>query len=136
MPDSALNLETLTLTDARSAVVDGTTSAAALASAHYERIATVDSQIHSYLALTRERALAQAERVDAAAKAGDAEKLGPLSGVPIGIKDVLTMRGEPTTAGETLRPDVIKPCLDRAVVMAEAPETDGRFFTVPKVIER
>jgi aspartyl-tRNA(Asn)/glutamyl-tRNA(Gln) amidotransferase subunit C len=42
----------------------------------------------------------------------------------------------PAPAGETLRPDVTKPCLNRAVVMAEAPETDGRFFKVPKVIER
>ena len=42
----------------------------------------------------------------------------------------------PAVAGESLRPDVITPCLDRAVVMAEAPETDGRFFKVPKVIER
>jgi aspartyl-tRNA(Asn)/glutamyl-tRNA(Gln) amidotransferase subunit C len=42
----------------------------------------------------------------------------------------------PAAAGESLRPDEIKPCLDRAVVMAEAPETDGRFFKVPKVIER
>jgi aspartyl-tRNA(Asn)/glutamyl-tRNA(Gln) amidotransferase subunit C len=38
--------------------------------------------------------------------------------------------------GETLRADVELPCLDRAAVMAEAPETDGRFFKVPKVIER
>jgi aspartyl-tRNA(Asn)/glutamyl-tRNA(Gln) amidotransferase subunit C len=36
----------------------------------------------------------------------------------------------------TLRPDVVLPPLDRAVVMAEAPETDGAFFKVPKVIER
>jgi aspartyl-tRNA(Asn)/glutamyl-tRNA(Gln) amidotransferase subunit C len=42
----------------------------------------------------------------------------------------------PAAAGESLRPDVIKPCLDRSAVMAEAPETDGRFFKVPKVIER
>jgi aspartyl-tRNA(Asn)/glutamyl-tRNA(Gln) amidotransferase subunit C len=34
------------------------------------------------------------------------------------------------------RPDVIEPSLDRAVVMREAPETDGVFFKVPKVIER
>jgi aspartyl-tRNA(Asn)/glutamyl-tRNA(Gln) amidotransferase subunit C len=39
-------------------------------------------------------------------------------------------------AGETLRPDVVKPSLDRVAVMAEAPESDGRFFKVPKVIER
>jgi len=42
----------------------------------------------------------------------------------------------PAAAGESLRPDVVKPSLDRAAVMAEAPETDGRFFKVPKVIER
>jgi aspartyl-tRNA(Asn)/glutamyl-tRNA(Gln) amidotransferase subunit C len=38
--------------------------------------------------------------------------------------------------GETLREDEVRPSLDRAAVMASAPETDGRFFKVPKVIER
>jgi aspartyl-tRNA(Asn)/glutamyl-tRNA(Gln) amidotransferase subunit C len=38
--------------------------------------------------------------------------------------------------GASLRLDQVRPSLDRAVVMAEAPETDGRFFKVPKVIER
>lgn len=42
----------------------------------------------------------------------------------------------PVLAGETLRPDSIRPSVDRVPVMAEAPETDGRFFKVPKVIER
>jgi aspartyl-tRNA(Asn)/glutamyl-tRNA(Gln) amidotransferase subunit C len=35
-----------------------------------------------------------------------------------------------------LRADAEQPCLDRATVMREAPETDGAFFKVPKVIER
>lgn len=35
-----------------------------------------------------------------------------------------------------LRPDETRASLDRAVVMAEAPETDQVFFKVPKVIER
>ena len=35
-----------------------------------------------------------------------------------------------------LRPDVLQPSLDRAVVFSQAPETDGSFFKVPKVIER
>ncbi|MGC2299820.1 MAG: Asp-tRNA(Asn)/Glu-tRNA(Gln) amidotransferase subunit GatC [Acidobacteriaceae bacterium] len=35
-----------------------------------------------------------------------------------------------------LREDEVRPCLDRALVMAQAPETDGVFFKVPKVIER
>ena len=36
--------------------------------------------------------------------------------------------------GEALRVDEVRPSLDRAAVMAVAPETDGRFFKVPKVI--
>jgi aspartyl-tRNA(Asn)/glutamyl-tRNA(Gln) amidotransferase subunit C len=35
-----------------------------------------------------------------------------------------------------LRADRVEPSLDRAAVMAEAPESDQAFFKVPKVIER
>ena len=42
----------------------------------------------------------------------------------------------PAQAGETLRRHEVRPSLDRSVIMAEAPETDGKFFKVPKVIER
>jgi aspartyl-tRNA(Asn)/glutamyl-tRNA(Gln) amidotransferase subunit C len=38
--------------------------------------------------------------------------------------------------GESLRVDAVRPSVDRAAVMGSAPETDGRFFKVPKVIER
>jgi aspartyl-tRNA(Asn)/glutamyl-tRNA(Gln) amidotransferase subunit C len=38
--------------------------------------------------------------------------------------------------GAALRVDTLKPSLDRAKVMAEAPDTDGAFFKTPKVIER
>jgi aspartyl-tRNA(Asn)/glutamyl-tRNA(Gln) amidotransferase subunit A len=94
------SLETLSLSEARSAVVEGRIPAAVLAEEHYERIAARDGEIHSFLALTRERAMAQAERVDAAARAGD--PLGPLAGVPVGIKDVLAVRGVATTAGSRI----------------------------------
>lgn len=39
-------------------------------------------------------------------------------------------------AGGDLRSDTEKPSADRAAILHEAPETDGRFFKVPKVIER
>ena len=42
----------------------------------------------------------------------------------------------PGDTGATLRPDEVRPSTDRAAVMQSAPETDGRFFKVPKVIER
>lgn len=38
--------------------------------------------------------------------------------------------------GETLRVDTVRASVDRRLVMGAAPETDGRFFKVPKVIER
>ena len=38
--------------------------------------------------------------------------------------------------GGALRQDVVRPSIDRRAVMAAAPESDGRFFKVPKVIER
>jgi aspartyl-tRNA(Asn)/glutamyl-tRNA(Gln) amidotransferase subunit C len=40
------------------------------------------------------------------------------------------------STGASLRVDAVCPSLDRAAVMAAAPESDGRFFKVPKVIER
>ena len=45
-------------------------------------------------------------------------------------------QGPPQPSGEALRADSIRPSIFRAEVMAEAPESDGRFFKVPKVIER
>lgn len=44
--------------------------------------------------------------------------------------------GGTDSAGGSLRMDMVRPSLDRAVVMVAAPESDGRFFKVPKVIER
>lgn len=41
-----------------------------------------------------------------------------------------------SAAGADLRLDTEKPSVERALVMREAPETDGRFFKVPRVIAR
>jgi len=43
---------------------------------------------------------------------------------------------EVEATGASLREDAVRPSLDRRAVMAAPPETDGRFFKVPKVIER
>ncbi len=42
----------------------------------------------------------------------------------------------PAGAGQLLRIDAVQTSVERSLVMKEAPETDGRFFKVPKVIER
>jgi len=50
------------------------------------------------------------------------------------VSEVLGLDAELT--GASLRVDEVRPSLDRKAVMAAAPESDGRFFKVPKVIER
>lgn len=97
---TAESLKDLTIDEVRDAVASGRTTATALAEMHYDRIVAADKEIHSYLSLSRERALAQAEKIDAMAQRG--EVLPPLAGVPIGIKDVLVMRGAPATASSLI----------------------------------
>lgn len=58
------------------------------------------------------------------------------TGVPAMAQVSEALGAAPELAGEDLRADRTRPSLDRGVVMSQAPETDGRFFKVPKVIER
>ncbi|WP_420818746.1 Asp-tRNA(Asn)/Glu-tRNA(Gln) amidotransferase subunit GatA [Occallatibacter savannae] len=74
--------------------------AADLALSYYERIEQINGSLNIYLNLTRDRAIAQAERVDDAVAKGD--PVGPLAGIPVGIKDVLVTRGAPSTAGSKI----------------------------------
>jgi len=84
----------------REAIALGRVKAGELAAKYYDRIAEVNPRLNVFLSLTRGRALEQAARVDAAAAKGD--KLGPLAGVPVAIKDVMVMRGAPATAGSKI----------------------------------
>ena len=58
------------------------------------------------------------------------------TGVPAMAQVADILGGLINENGAELRPDDIRPSVDRAAVMRSAPETDGRFFKVPKVIER
>jgi aspartyl-tRNA(Asn)/glutamyl-tRNA(Gln) amidotransferase subunit A len=108
----------LTIDGARSAVASGEASAVALAERYYAQIAAGDQQINSYLSLSRERALEQAAKIDAMAQRGDV--LPPLAGVPVGIKDVLAMRGAPATAGSLILKGYRPPYDATSVVKLEA----------------
>jgi aspartyl-tRNA(Asn)/glutamyl-tRNA(Gln) amidotransferase subunit A len=95
-----MELESLTIDGVRSGLASGSITATALAEKHYAEIASRDGEINSFLALSRDRAMAQAAKIDRMAAKGDS--LPPLAGVPIGIKDVLAMQGAPTTAGSLI----------------------------------
>ncbi len=101
------------LAELRSGIAAGTTKAVDLASSYYERIAEINPRLNIYLSLTKERALEQAARVDAAAAKGD--PLGQLAGVPVGIKDVLVVKGAPATAGSKIL-EGYRPPYDATVV--------------------
>jgi len=89
-----------TLAALRAEIASGSTKATDLAASYYDRIAQVNPRLNVYLSLTKERALAATARVDEAAAKGD--PLPPLAGIPVGIKDVLVMRGAPATAGSKI----------------------------------
>ena len=78
----------------------GEISSVDLTKAHLERIDEVDGQVKAFLHVDREGALAQAQLVDTKRKSG--EKLSPLAGVPLALKDVMTQRGIPTTCGSKM----------------------------------
>ena len=84
----------------RSAIAAGETTATAVAESTLARIAETDPRIHAFLSVDREYAVAQAARIDESA--AKHETLPPLAGVPIGIKDVLTVEGFPATAGSKI----------------------------------
>ena len=108
-----MRLEGLTIDEARAAVASGTMTAAAVAELHYARIGSRDGEINSFLALSRERAMAQAAKIDGMAAKGEA--LPALAGVPVGIKDVLVMQGAPATAGSLIL-EGYRPPYDATVV--------------------
>ena len=82
------------------AVAAGEVSAREVTEAALARIAETDAQLHAFLHVNADGALASAAEVDRARAAG--EPLGPLAGVPLALKDVFATRGVPTTCGSRI----------------------------------
>jgi len=82
------------------ALAKGEITSVELTQAHLDRISEVDSKVKAFLHVDTEGALAQAKNVDARRKSG--EKLSPIAGVPLALKDVLAQKGVPTTSGSKI----------------------------------
>src|SRR6266516_4642223 len=113
-----MHLTGLTIDAARSAIAERIPSATALAQNFYAKIESDDLKIGAYLSLSKERALAKAAEIDTLAQKG--EKLPPLGGVPVGIKDVLVTKGIRTTAGSKILGNYVPPYDCTAVARLEA----------------
>ena len=105
---SDVNLDGLAFTPASelaAQIRDKRVSPVALVRAYLDRIDRLDGTLHAYITVCREQALADAAISEQAVARG--ERLGPLHGVPIAVKDQIDVKGVLTTAGSRLLADNI-----------------------------
>ncbi|MCU4641081.1 Asp-tRNA(Asn)/Glu-tRNA(Gln) amidotransferase subunit GatA [Acinetobacter courvalinii] len=85
---------------------------------HYlKRIAQIDPKVKSYVTVTAEQALAEADAADAALKSGNAHAL---AGIPLAHKDIFCTQGIKTTAGSKMLDNFISPYDATVVAKAKA----------------
>ncbi|WP_202740919.1 MULTISPECIES: Asp-tRNA(Asn)/Glu-tRNA(Gln) amidotransferase subunit GatA [Acinetobacter] len=85
---------------------------------HYlKRIAKIDPKVKSYVTVTAEQALAEADAADAALKSGNAHAL---AGIPLAHKDIFCTQGIKTTAGSKMLDNFISPYDATVVAKAKA----------------
>ena len=89
-----------TITSVRDALRTKQVSARELTEDFFARIENRNRELNAYLALSHDRAYAQADRIDAMIARG--ESLPALAGVPIAIKDVISTRDVTTTCGSRI----------------------------------
>ena len=94
------DLTRMTAVEVADLIARGEVSAVEVTRQHLDRIAAVDPRVHAFLHVDADGALDAARAVDA--RRAEGEPLGPLAGVPVAVKDVVTTRGVPTTAGSKI----------------------------------
>ena len=102
-----------TVVDIAADIAAGKTSAVEVLEQHLARITERESDIHAFNLVTTEQARATAQQVDADIKAG--KPVGPLTGVPIALKDNMCTRGIETTCSSKIL-EGWKPPYDATVV--------------------
>ena len=94
-------------------------TACEVAQASLDRIAQADSQVHAFLEVTSEAAMAAAQRVDQTIADGTFDALGPLAGVPVAFKDNMNMTGTHTTCSSRMLENYVSPytatCVQRII---------------------
>jgi aspartyl-tRNA(Asn)/glutamyl-tRNA(Gln) amidotransferase subunit A len=85
----------------------GETTAAALTDQFLDAIRKRDPQVKAFLLVNEDGAREQAKSVDERRRRGD--KLGPLAGLPVAVKDVLCTRGQRTTCGSKILANFVPP---------------------------
>ena len=95
-----MSLHTLTIHELRERLRRGDVSAREVTQDVLDRIQAVDDKLKAYLWLNADDALAQADAID---RSGAAKNGKPLGGIPIALKDVINVEGQPCTCASTKR---------------------------------
>lgn len=91
------DLTSLTIVEASELMDRGEVTAVDILRAHLDRIEATDAAVHSYVLVTADSAMAEAEA--SAARAASGGRLGPLDGIPVAVKDLYDTAGAVTTGG-------------------------------------
>lgn len=95
-----------TLTQLAAALKSGEFSSRELTAHYLQRIEQADGKLNSFISVTAEQALKQAEVADNARAAGNA---GPLAGIPLALKDIFCTQGVKTSCGSKMLDNFIAP---------------------------
>src|SRR5258708_37348338 len=102
-------LNQLTISELAARLVKGETSSRAAIQACLDQIQRVDGQIRAFISYDAADALAQADAADKALASGSADRGRPLLGTPIGVKDVIAVKGQPLNCGSKILGKFISP---------------------------
>lgn len=100
------DLHRLSIRELSQGLADAQFSSREITQHYLKRIEKIDAQVKSYVTVTAEQALAQADAADAAIKAGTASVL---TGIPVAHKDIFCTQGIKTTAGSKMLDNFISP---------------------------
>jgi len=102
-----VKIDLLPLSQISDALDSGAVSPEALLEASLARIRAVDGRLHAFLRLTTDEAHAAARA--SARRRASRKALGPLDGIPVGLKDIFCMEGVETTCGSRILQGYVPP---------------------------
>ena len=100
-------LQVQTIRELGDALDSGALTAEALMRGMLDRTEAVDGKVRAFLEYDGEDALAQARASDERRARG--ASLGPLDGIPVGIKDILAVKGQPLRCASRMLEDFVSP---------------------------
>ena len=101
-----MQLHALTLNQAHHMLKTKEITSVELTRAVLDRVTALEPQVHAYISVAADEALAAAEKADQAIAQGH---MDPLTGIPLGIKDVICTRDLRTTCGSRMLENFVPP---------------------------